>query len=318
MSALSAKGSTAVGVIVAVLIIGAVGVIGYYQVEVAPNQLSTGTTSTTSGAAQVNCQTTPTKCVNVTIVSGAGTPYSGYSQGSTTLYGYDPSTTTVVIGVNNTVVWTNKDVAFHTATSNAGDPASFESGCINGQGAPCASAGVDSYQFTFTVPGTYLYHCDYHPWMLGKVIVVQGSGTTTTGVSTATTTGASSTTSSAASGTAVQATIASGASVPYSGYGSGSTQLYGYSPVNITVVIGVNNTVTWTNVDGAFHTVTSNPGDPASFNSGCLNGVGAPCQGSSIGSSFTFTFTVPGTYVYHCEYHPWMKGEVIVLPAKSA
>ena len=151
MSALSAKGSTAVGVIVAVLIIGAVGVIGYYQVEVAPNQLSTGTTSTTSGAAQVNCQTTPTKCVNVTIVSGAGTPYSGYSQGSTTLYGYDPSTTTVVIGVNNTVVWTNKDVAFHTATSNAGDPASFESGCFNVQWAPFASAGVESYQDTFKI-----------------------------------------------------------------------------------------------------------------------------------------------------------------------
>jgi hypothetical protein len=30
------------------------------------------------------------------------------------------------------------------------------------------------------VPGTYTYHCDYHPWMQGVVKVVAGSGTSTT------------------------------------------------------------------------------------------------------------------------------------------
>jgi plastocyanin len=319
LSDMSVKGSTVVGVIVAILIVGAVGVIGFYQFEVAPSQLSTSTT-TSSGPPPVDCHTDPSQCRNITISSGASTPYTGYTAGSTTLYGYSPSNVTLVIGVNNTVVWTNQDLAFHTATSSAGDPASFDSGCINGQQVACASGGVSSYQFTFTVAGTYIYHCDYHPWMQGKIVVVQGTGTTsstTASASSSTTSPSSSTSSTSTAPTTVQASIVSGASVPYSGYGSGSTQLYGYSPQNITVVIGVNNTVTWTNMDSAFHTVTMASGDPATFDSGCLNGAGAPCTGSSIGSSFTYTFTTPGVYIYHCDYHPWMRGEVIVLPGSS-
>ena len=72
-----------------------------------------------------------------------------------------------------------------------------------------------------------------------------------------------------------------------------------YSPSTITVVVGVNNTVTWVNTDDAPHTVTASDG---SFNSGNLNG----------GQSWSHTFTTPGTYPYYCSYHPWMKGTVIV------
>ena len=72
-----------------------------------------------------------------------------------------------------------------------------------------------------------------------------------------------------------------------------------YSPATITVVMGVNNTVTWVNADDAPHTVTASDG---SFNSGNLNG----------GQSWSHTFAEPGTYTYYCSYHPWMKGTVIV------
>lgn len=181
---MSSKGSNAVGIIVAVLIIGAVATIGYYQVVVAPNVLTSSTTTTTTAPA-VNCLSKPSSCVNVTIVSGASSPYSGYASGSTTLYGYDPLTITLVIGVNNTVVWSNQDAAFHTATSASTDPAPFDSTCLNGVGAQCPSGGVNSFQFTFTVPGTYLYHCIYHPWMQGKIIVIAGSSSTGTSTSTA-------------------------------------------------------------------------------------------------------------------------------------
>lgn len=75
-----------------------------------------------------------------------------------------------------------------------------------------------------------------------------------------------------------------------------------YSPQTITVVIGVNNTVTWVNNDDAPHTVTASDG---SFNSGNIN----------AGQSWTHTFTAPGTYSYYCAYHPWMKGTVVVLSA---
>ena len=76
----------------------------------------------------------------------------------------------------------------------------------------------------------------------------------------------------------------------------------GYDPDNITVVIGVNNTVIWTNNDNEPHTVTAADG---SFDSGNMD----------PGATFTYTFTKPGTYTYICTYHPWMHGYVTVIRA---
>jgi len=78
------------------------------------------------------------------------------------------------------------------------------------------------------------------------------------------------------------------------------TSSKGYSPDVIHVVIGVNNTVKWVNNDNSIHTVTS--GTAGLFDSGNLN----------AGQSWTFTFKTPGTYQYHCIYHGWMTGTVIV------
>lgn len=78
-----------------------------------------------------------------------------------------------------------------------------------------------------------------------------------------------------------------------------------FQPETVTVVVGVNNTVVWTNndVNGVVHTVTSNTA--GQFDSGDL----------SQGQTFTCAFTVPGTYGYHCIYHPGMIGRVIVKSA---
>ncbi len=82
---------------------------------------------------------------------------------------------------------------------------------------------------------------------------------------------------------------------------------YGFSPAIITIVIGHNNTVYWTNNDTAIHTAT----DQSVFDSGCL---GDACP-TGPAASFQFTFSTPGTYHYACSYHPWMQGEVIVKGA---
>jgi plastocyanin len=73
------------------------------------------------------------------------------------------------------------------------------------------------------------------------------------------------------------------------------------------VVIGDNNTVTWTNNDPSIHTVTSTtvPTGAAPFDSGYLD----------TGDTFTYTFQVAGVYEYHCQLHPWMTGFVIVKAA---
>ncbi len=81
--------------------------------------------------------------------------------------------------------------------------------------------------------------------------------------------------------------------------GAADSVSYSFSPLQVTVVIGVNNTVTWVNNDNAAHTVTAKDG---SFGSGNMG----------AGSSFTYTFTRPGTYTYYCAYHEWMVGTVVV------
>jgi len=84
--------------------------------------------------------------------------------------------------------------------------------------------------------------------------------------------------------------------------GTNAVQIKGFafSPAAITISTGTS--VTWTNLDGAAHTVVSDTGTPEAFSSDPLaqNGV------------FRFTFTRPGTYKYHCSIHPSMKGTVIV------
>ena len=81
----------------------------------------------------------------------------------------------------------------------------------------------------------------------------------------------------------------------------------GYSPATITVVIGVNNTVTWTNNDNLAHTVTPGnepAGTPWTVGSGNMDPKAV----------YPFTFTVPGTYTYGCAYHSTMAGTIVVKP----
>jgi plastocyanin len=75
-----------------------------------------------------------------------------------------------------------------------------------------------------------------------------------------------------------------------------------FSPSALTIKKGT--TVLWMNSSGTDHTVTGDTGNPASLD----GAVGAS------GGTFSFTFTVPGTYHYHCSIHPIMKGTITVTP----
>lgn len=78
---------------------------------------------------------------------------------------------------------------------------------------------------------------------------------------------------------------------------------YSY-PVNITVVIGVNNTVQWRNDDDVAHTVSSFivPKGAQAFNSNLIE----------PGGTFSVSFAVPGLYRYTCIWHPWVAGQITV------
>ncbi len=79
-------------------------------------------------------------------------------------FAFSPKTVTVAPGT--TVMWTNKDSAAHTVTSDSGS--TLASGDLS-QG--------KSYAHTFTKAGTYAYHCAIHPYMKATVVVSGGSAT---------------------------------------------------------------------------------------------------------------------------------------------
>jgi amicyanin len=75
---------------------------------------------------------------------------------------------------------------------------------------------------------------------------------------------------------------------------------YAYAPQKITVKVGT--TVTWTNKDSIEHTVTADTKSADAPKSELI----------AKGQTYSFTFNKAGTYDYHCEPHPYMKGTVVV------
>jgi plastocyanin len=76
-----------------------------------------------------------------------------------------------------------------------------------------------------------------------------------------------------------------------------------FQPGNLTIPAGA--TVTWTNAGQRTHTVSA---DDGSFDSGRLD----------PGETFSHTFAEPGTYSYHCGFHPEMQGTITVTAAEAS
>ena len=75
-----------------------------------------------------------------------------------------------------------------------------------------------------------------------------------------------------------------------------------FGPQELKVKAGT--TITWTNEDDMPHTVVS----PNNFRSKVLD----------TESTYSFTFTTPGTYKYFCSLHPHMTGTIIVEAATGS
>ena len=131
------------------------------------------------------------------------------------------------------------------------------------------------------------------------LLLLAACGGTDTGVSN--TTGATPQTAvtptSAVTPTPTTAATGSGQDITITG-GAGS---YAFSPDTLTIPVGT--TVTWTNTTKAPHTVTSDDGK--SFDSGTDKPI-------DPGATFSFKFTQPGTYAYHCRFHASMVAKIIV------
>jgi plastocyanin len=84
---------------------------------------------------------------------------------------------------------------------------------------------------------------------------------------------------------------------------------FAYVPPSITVPAGT--TVTWTDHDPFGHSVTSDTGAFDSSPSNCSPTQSTGCLQPN-GGTFSFTFSSPGTFTYHCRVHSFMHGTIIV------
>lgn len=98
--------------------------------------------------------------------------------------------------------------------------------------------------------------------------------------------------------TTVPVVVAPTSSVPVSSSYSIDISGFSFAPSALTVQVG--DTVTWTNLDSATHTVTFN-GSP-SLSSG----------GLQEGGTHSVTFDSVGTYAYGCSPHAYMQGTITV------
>ena len=98
----------------------------------------------------------PKEDVIVSMPEGAGIQQMGQTY-------YDPEL--IHIGAGTKVIFENNDSTIHTVTS--GTPTDGPDGLFDSE---LIEAG-DSFEYTFTSPGTVDYYCIVHPWMVGTVEV---------------------------------------------------------------------------------------------------------------------------------------------------
>jgi plastocyanin len=111
---------------------------------------------------------------------------------------FSPGSSSVHVG--DTITWTNRDIAPHTATATDG---SFNTGTINKD---------KSGSHTFTKAGTFPYICSIHPSMKGSVTVLASSSGSSGGTPSSSTPSGSSNPSASSTPSA-----SSGSSLPHTG-----------------------------------------------------------------------------------------------------
>ncbi len=100
-------------------------------------------------------------------------------------------------------------------------------------------------------------------------------------------------------------TAAAGSSTTAAGASSSAMMVkiqdFKFDPETLTVPVGTK--ITWMNADSVGHTVT---GDDSS----------SPLKSELLkqGEKYEFTFSTAGTFNYHCQPHPFMKGKIVVTP----
>lgn len=156
----------------------------------------------------------------------------------------------------------------------------FRSGTASGpilyRGAPVTGPGKATYTFTAPPPGTYFFHCQFHPTTMSGTLTVTAAGPP----------------------------AASGLKVTAKGLA--------FNPTSITAPGGRTVTITFTNDDPRIpHNIVVFNGPDAT---GTPLFTGKPVTGPGT-ATYSFAAPPPGTYFFHCQFHPTtMKGTLKIGP----
>ncbi len=85
--------------------------------------------------------------------------------------------------------------------------------------------------------------------------------------------------------------------------GAATKGFQAYAPDTFTVSLGSGGKVTWRSNENVSHTVTDTAAAPAFSKSF-----------GSVDDTASVVFTVAGQYGYRCNFHPGMRGLIIVTP----
>jgi plastocyanin len=187
---------------------------------------------------------------------------------------FQPKTLTFAAGTSVAVVFDNKDAGTqHNFVLFNGRTATAPQ-LFRGQ--VITGPSVTRYTFTAPPPGTYFFHCEIHPTQM--------------------------------TGTATVMPAAAGGGPP------GALQLtgkvVGFTPTTLTANAGAQVTIHFTNPEAAVqHNVVVFNGPDANAQA-LFTGPAVTGPGSI---DYTLTAPPPGTYFFHCQYHPLtMKGILTV------
>jgi len=204
-------------------------------------------------------------------------------------FAFSPRTLTIAPG--DTVVWTQKDSAPHTVTSDTS--------------AWTASAELNSGQtfaHTFTTAGTFPYHCAVHPNMTATIIVASSGASGGTGAATGP---AKAPTWVTTTGKVVHLTLISGWNNVNAGFNFNGAA---HGGMVVTAPLGDKVVVTYTNAVSVPHDVdiipyqTPLPGRGVSpaFSGATTFKPGTPLPGKGVPQTATFVASKAGKFMIIC------------------
>ena len=109
------------------------------------------------------------------ILNPKGTTQVQISEGSslpTNPRNFVPKDARATLETSNRVVWTNNDSTFHTVTSDDGFEDRVNGPFNSNEQLETLIGPGKTFEFVFTAEGEYPYHCEPHPHMKGRVVVV--------------------------------------------------------------------------------------------------------------------------------------------------